>query len=213
MTRIVALLAITVALGCHHAQPTTTPSTPGTTPNAGVATIDGELVAVASQPGAAIKFKLRVDQTGRIVKESLYHNAVGTVPAEIRTKAEQRWAGGTIVRYELERYSDHGRVHEVEVKTAEGVTCELAVKADGTELYQECGLDVDKLPAAVAAKIAEIFPQGKVLEAETKRGPSTDELTVEVEAGGQEFYLRMSPDGTVLAKLVRIPAIFEVPVQ
>lgn len=213
-TRLPILLALALPLGCHHAKPTT--ATPGdatpTTVAGASAGIDAELVSLAAKPGNAIKFKLRVDERGAVVKQSLYHNDATAVPAEVRTKAEQRWAGGSIVRYETELYADHGRVHEVEVKTAEGVTCELAVKADGTELYEECEVAADKLPAAVAAKVTELFPQGKILEAETKKGPALDELTIEVESAGQEFYLRIKPDGTVLGKLVRVPGVFEVPV-
>lgn len=212
MTRLVPLVALLFALACHHEKPTATPV--DATPKAagGGATIDAEMVAIAAKPGVAIKFKLRVDASGALAKQSLYHNDASAIPEAVRTKAEQRWPGGKIVRFETEQYAEHGRVHEVEVTTAEGGKCELAVKSDGTELYEECEVAPDKLAPAVAAKITELFPQGKVLEAETKRGPGMDEVTIEVESEGVEYYLRVKPDGTVLAKLVRIPAILEVPI-
>ncbi len=219
MTRLSALLVLAAPLACHHAKSTTTPESTGATPpppvagGDGAAGLDAELVAIAAKPGAAIKFKLRVDGSGAIVKQALYHSDAASIPAEVRSKAEQRWPGSTIVRYETELYADHGRVHEVDVTTAEGARCEIAIKADGAVLYEECQLAADALPAPVAAKVAALYPQGKVLEAETKRGEEVDELTIEIESGGQQFYLRIEPDGTVLGKLLRIPGVFEVPID
>lgn len=218
MTRLPPLLLVAASLACHHTKSTTPPDTTGAAPStaagsSGTAGIDAELVTIAAKPGVAIKFKLRVDGSGAVVKQSLYHSDAASIPAEVLAKAEARWPGAAIVRYETERYADHGRVHEVEVTTAEGARCELAIKADGTELYEECQIAADAMPAPVAAKITALYPQGKVLEAETKRGPGLDELTVEIESGGQEFYVRIQPDGTVLAKLVRVPGVFEVPID
>ncbi len=217
MARTLALTVLSIALlGCHHEKPTTTPgdSTPTPTPTAsGGATVDAEMVKIASKPGAATKFKIRVDASGALAKQSLYHGDAESIPASVRTLAEKRWAGGKISSYETELYTEHGRVHEVEVTTADGGKCELAVKTDGTELYEECEIASDKIPQPVTAKVGELFPGGKILEAETKKGPTMDELTVEVEMNGQEYYLRVKPDGTVLAKLLRIPAVLEVPVD
>ncbi|MBL8948533.1 MAG: hypothetical protein JNK45_35505 [Myxococcales bacterium] len=204
-------LGLPLSLGCHHEKPTTTPVDTAATP-AGATGIDAELASIAAKPGVATKFKLRIDASGAIQKQSLYHGDAAAIPEAAKAKALAKWPGSTVHRFETELYAEHGRVHEVEVKTAEGGVCELAVKADGTDLYEECQIAADQLPAAVAAKVTELFPQGKVLEAETKRGPNMDELTIEVESNGQEFYLRVKPDGTVLAKLVRIPGVFEVPV-
>lgn len=204
-------LALVLALGCHHEKPTTTPADATATPS-GVAGIDAEIASIAAKPGAATKFKLRIDASGAIQKQSLYHGDATAIPEAAKAKALAKWPGSTVERFETELYAEHGRVHEIEVKTAEGGVCELAIKADGTDLYEECQITADKIPAAVAAKITELFPDGKVLEAETKRGPNMDELTIEVESAGQEFYLRVKPDGTVIAKLVRIPGVFEVPV-
>lgn len=215
MTRAQLALATSLfVIGCHHEKPTTTPADATPTGTAGHGnTVDAEMVAIASKPGVATKFKIRVDAQGGLTKQSLYHSDAEAIPAAIRTLAEQRWAGGKIVSYETELYAEHGRVHEVEVATAEGAKCELAVKSDGTELYEECEITTDKIPQPVAAKVAEVFPGGKVVEAETKKGATMDELTIEIEMNGQEYYLRVKPDGTVIAKLLRIPAILEVPVQ
>jgi hypothetical protein len=204
-------LALSLALGCHHEKPTTTPVDATATPTGG-AGIDAEIASIAAKPGAASKFKIRIDASGAIQKQSLYHGDATAIPEAAKAKALAKWPGSTVARFETELYAEHGRVHEIEVTTAEGGVCELAIKADGTDLYEECQIAADKIPAAVAAKVTELFPQGKVLEAETKRGPDMDELTIEVESAGQEFYLRVKPDGTVIAKLVRIPAVFEVPV-
>lgn len=214
MARTLVLTVLSmVALGCHHEKPTTTPGDATPTPTASQGgTVDPEMVAIAAKPGIATKFKIRVDAQGALAKQSLYHGDADAIPASVRTLAEKRWAGGKIVSYETELYAEHGRVHEVEVTTAEGTKCELAVKSDGTELYEECEITADKLPQPVAAKVAELFPGGKILEAETKKGAAMDELTVEIEMNGQEYYLRVKPDGTVIAKLLRIPAVLEVPV-
>jgi hypothetical protein len=211
MTRLPLALGLLLA-ACHHAKPTTAvPEAPtGSAPTK--ATLDPDIVAIATKPGVATKFKIRVDGTGAVMKQALYHGDAEAIPAEIRTKAEARWAGSKAARFETEWYAEHGRVHEVEVTLPDGKTCELAVKADGNELYEECHVDAASLPAPVTAKVEELFPGGKVVEAETKKGPAMDEITIEVELGGQEFYLRCKPDGTVIAKLARIPAVFEVPI-
>lgn len=212
MTRHSLALGLLLAAACHHAKPTATPG--DTPPVAGSSTagLDAEIVAIAAKPGAATKFKVRVDGSGAIQKQALYHNDAEAIPAEIRAKAEARWAGSKASRYETELYAEHGRVHEVEVTLPDGKMCELAVKSDGTELYEECHVDAAALPGPVAAKVEELFPGGKVVEAETKKGATMDELTIEIELNGQEFYLRCKPDGTVLAKLVRIPGVLEVPI-
>lgn len=213
MTRLPLTFAVLLA-ACHHAKPTTaTPGTPTTgAPVSSSAALDADIVAIAAKPGAATKFKVRVDPGGAIQKQALYHLDAEAIPADIRSKAEARWAGSKASRYETEWYAEHGRVHEVEVALPDGKMCELAVKADGTELYEECHIDPATLPAPVSAKVAELFAGGKIVEAETKKGPAMDEITIEVELSGQEFYLRCKPDGTVIAKLVRIPAILEVPI-
>lgn len=212
-TLVFTVLSI-VALGCHHEKPTTTPGDTTSTPTAGTGgTVDPEMVAIAAKPGVATKFKIRVDAQGALAKQSLYHGDANAIPASVRTLAEKRWAGGKIVSFETELYAEHGRVHEVQVTTAEGGKCELAVKSDGTELYEECVITTDKIPQPVAAKVAELFPDGKILEAETKKGAAMDELTIEVEVNGHQYYLRVKPDGTVIAKLLRLPAVLEVPVD
>lgn len=215
MARTLALTVLSIALlGCHHEKPTTTPTDATPTPTAsGGGTVDAEMVAIASKPGVATKYKIRVDASGALAKQSLYHGDANAIPETVRALAEKRWAGGKIESFETELYSEHGRVHEVEVTTAEGGKCELAVKSDGTELYEECEIPAEKIPQAVSAKVGELFPGGKIVEAETKKGAAMDELTVEVEMNGQEYYLRVKPDGTVLAKLLRIPAVLEVPVD
>lgn len=210
MTRC-CLALVTLLAACHHEKPTT--AVPDAkAPTGAAAGLDAEIVAIAAKPGVATKFKVRVDANGAIAKQALYHSDAESIPAEVRAKAEAKWPGAKASRYETELYTEHGRVHEVEVTLPDGKTCELAVKADGTELYEECHIDPATMPAPVAAKVTELFPGGKVLEVETKKGPTMDELTIEIDANGQEFYLRCKPDGTVIAKLVRIPGVLEVPV-
>ena len=104
-----------------------------------------------------------------------------------------------------------GDVFEVEVDTKDGKRCAVAAKADGTEVYVECRVDPAELSEPIVKAVEALMPGGKIVEAESKKGPGIYEVSVEVESGGREYYLRVSPDGTLIQKLVRIPAIVEVP--
>ncbi|MBX7083771.1 MAG: hypothetical protein K1X88_31465 [Nannocystaceae bacterium] len=214
--RLLLLLCIVpTSLACRPAGTTAATTTPGGgEPSASTsAAIDPDLVAIARRPGVAIKAKLRVDASGALQKQSIYHRDAQAIPESVRSKTLARWPDAAIVRYESERYADRGRVHEVEVQLPSGQQCELAVADDGGELYEECRIEASALPAPVAAQVTAMFPDGTVHEAETKKGPGLDELTLEIAAGGQEYYVRIAPDGKVLSKLLRIPAVLEVPVD
>lgn len=208
-------MVFSLSLACERAA-TTTPEPATTATGSGAAassSLDAELVAIARKQGVAQKAKLRVDGSGNLQKQSLYHSDAAAVPEAARALVEKRWPGAKVRGYESERYAEHGRVDEIEVTTAEGAECELAVKQDGSTLYEECRIALDAMPPAVASKVAALFPDGSIHEAETKKGEGVDELTIEVTAGGKEYYLRMRPDGEVLAKLLRIPAVLEVPID
>ncbi len=211
---LLLLCIVPTSLACQPAASTAT-TTPGGSggPAAASAAVDPDLVAIARRPGVAIKAKLRVDASGALQKQSIYHRDAQAIPEAVRSKALARWPDAAVVRYESERYVDRGRVHEVEVQLPSGQQCELAIADDGGELYEECRIEASALPAPVAAQVAAMFPDGTIHEAETKKGPGLDELTLEIAAGGQEYYLRMAPDGKVLSKLLRIPAVLEVPVD
>lgn len=187
-------------------EPTTT-----ATPTAGSAgSLDAELVKTAAA-GPAKKMKIRTDASGALVKQSVYHMDQAAIPKPVHDLTAQKFPGSKVEQVESELYREHGRVYEVEVTTADGKKCEVAASAEGAELYVECQVDPATLPAPVAATIAKLYPDAKVLEAETKVGPKMDEITVELQVGEGEHYLRMKPDGSVIERLVRIPAIVEIP--
>lgn len=206
-------MVFSLSLACERAATTTPEPAAGTAANAVGGSLDAELVAIARTKDVAQKAKLRVDGSGNLQKQSLYHSNADAVPEAARALVAKRWPGATVRGYESERYAEHGRVDEIEVTTAEGAECELAVKQDGSALYEECRIALDAVPPAVASKVAALFPDGSIHEAETKKGEGVDELTIEVAAGGKEYYLRMKPDGEVIAKLLRIPAVLEVPID
>lgn len=204
-------LALALVLAACSPKATTAPASGAASPAADAPVrLDGELVALVAKDGAIDRMKIRTDATGAIVKQSLYHHDDAAIPSAVRELATKTWPDAKIVSFETERYADRGRVYEVEVATATG-QCELAATEDGTLVYQECRIDPATLAAPVAARVAELWPSGKIVEAETKRGPDVDEVTVEIEHGGKAYYLRAKPDGTVVQRLVRVPAIVEVP--
>lgn len=218
-----ALAALMLLAACGTSTVVTEKSStpPGTE---AVATVDTSVAtgAAALQPGVAeaatqatgiSKMKLRLDADGQWSKQSVYHGDESRIAEPVRALAAKKFPGGTATRYETEWYADHGEVHEVEVKTTDGKTCEVAAKPDGTELYVECHETEASLPAPVKDAVSTAYPDGKILEAERKTGPNLDEYTIEVQSGDAEYYLIVAPDGTLSKTLRRIPAIVEVVVK
>lgn len=174
--------------------------------------IDPTISKAATSAKGVTKIKLRLDASGNLVKQAVYHGDEGRISAQVRELAVAKFPGGTAEYYESEFYAEHGEVHEVEVKTADGKHCEVAAKPDGTELYVECHIAESELPPAVSNTVAATIPGGKILEAEKKTSKAGDTFTVEIESGGTEYYLILSASGELQHKLRRIPAIVEVPV-
>lgn len=204
-------LALLLACGPKGSGGTTPPPTDGaTTAPAPSAALDSEIVRTAITASQVDKLKVRVDADGGIVKQSIYHHQADALPAKVLEAAKTRFPNATIRYYETELYADRGRVYEVEVDDA-GKLCELASTPEGAEVYIECEVDPTSLAAELKATVEKQAPGGKIIEAETKKGPDVDEVTVEVEHDGRELYVRMRPDGTLIQTLRRIPAIIEVP--
>lgn len=179
-------------------------------PGAATAALDAEIVETATNATTVHKLKIRVAADGSIVKQSVYPDKADALPPAVLELAKTRFPNGTIRHYETELYADRGRVYEVEVDDA-GKHCEVAATPAGAEVYVECEVDPGTLSAAVVATIEKVAPGGKILEAESKQGPDLDELTVEVEVGGRELYLRVRPDGSLIQVLRRVPAVIELP--
>jgi hypothetical protein len=213
MSRASLLLPLALLLACtpKGSTGTTPPTEPTVASPAGTsAALDAEIVETAITAANVQKMKIRVDATGGIVKQSLYHDKADALPAAVLELAKTRFPGAPIKHYETELYADRGRVYEVEVDDA-GKPCEVAATPEGKEVYVECEVDPAGLTAEIKAAVEKAAPGGKILEAETKKGPDIDELTIEVELGGRELYLRLKPDGTLVQKLLRVPAIIELP--
>lgn len=207
------LLAFSLSIAACDKEGTETKCPDAAAPATGdaVGALDRELVETAAR--GAIKMKVRTDATGALVKQSVYHRDQAAIPKPVHELSAKKFPGGKAEYVESEFYREHGRVYEIEVTTADGRKCEVAASGDGVELYEECVVDAASLPAAVTDAVGKLYPGAKVLEAETKKGPKFDEITVEVQVGEGEHYVRMKPDGTLLERLVRIPAVIEIPIQ
>ena len=210
---VLLVLALSLSIAaCDKGGSTKCPD-PGTTPAAGepMGALDRELVETASR--GAIKMKVRTDAKGALVKQSVYHRDQAAIPKPVHELSAKKFPGGKIEHVESELYLEHGRVYEIEVTTADGRKCEVAASAEGVELYEECVVDAASLPAPVTDAVGKLYPGAKILEAETKKGPKMDEITVEVQVGEGEHYVRIKPDGTLIQRLVRIPAVIEIPIE
>jgi hypothetical protein len=215
MLRALSLSLVVFSFACHDAasSSTTQPCEGAGTKADGASAGMTQPIADAAKGATVERMKVRFDDAGAIVKQSVYHADRSGIPQAVLDLAEQTYPGGQTKHYETEHYADFGPVFEVEVETADAKLCEVAARPDGELVYTECRIDAGELPEPVSARVSATFPEGKILEAERKSGPEADEFTVEVEVGGREFYLRIAPDGTLIGKLVRVPAIVELPID
>ena len=210
------LLVFALALACDKPTETNQPCDAATNEAQtapGTAALDATIRDAAISAQNVERMKVRVDDAGAIVKQSVYHNDASRIPAPIQALAEKTFPGARPLYYETEFYADLGLVHEVELETTDGKQCEVSSKPDGTLVYTECRMDARELPDPVTARVEATIAGGKILEAEQKQGPEVDEYTVEIEFEGREYYLRVKPDGTLIAKLLRVPAIIELPLK
>jgi hypothetical protein len=209
-----AISVLCLSTACDKADGgTRCPEPTSTAPTASVSNVDEALVELATGAQAQ-KFKLRVDEHGVAQKQSLYHGDAAAIPEPVLKLANERFAGAKIERYESELYADLGRIFEVELTATDGRRCEVAATAEGKELYTECRLTPETMPAPIKDAITKLYPEGKVIEVETKKGPTVDEVTVEVQVGeGREHYVRLAPDGKVIARYARVTAVLEVPLS
>lgn len=180
-------------------------------PAAGPGRLDGALVqAAASARGVELVY-LDASSGGALGKLSVYHHEEAQVPEAVRRLAEEKLPGGKVRRYESELYAQGGRVFEVEIETQDGRHCEVSATAEGALRYLECEIAQKDLPPAVVQAVAQAVPGGEIAEAETQKGPSIDEVHVEVKAGGALHYLRLRPSGELLRHSLRLPAAVDVP--
>jgi hypothetical protein len=215
--RALSLSLVVFSFACRDAAQSSTTQPceagPAKADGAGAVAALTKPIADAAKSPTVVRMKVRFDDAGAIVKQSVYHGDRSIIPQPVLDLAEQTYPGSKVMHYETEHYADFGPVSEVEVETADAKLCEVAARPDGELVYTECHIGVGELPESVSARVKATFPEGKILEAERKSGPDVDEFTIEVEVGGQQFYLRIAPDGTLTAKLVRVTAVVELPVE
>ncbi len=122
---------------------------------------------------------------------------------------------GTIVEAEKE-VEDGEVVYEIELKS-DGKEVEVEIAPDGTVLRferddededgdgdhakkdeEEAEIAAKDLPAAVVAAVRAIYPAGEVEEGEKETEDGRIVYEVEVEAGGKEFRVEVTPEGSIL---------------
>ena len=220
MRRTLAPLILTLLVaGCATApegatQTPTAPPARSMSPDVGASSggLHEAIARAAITAKTVEEFEFRLDERGALVKQAVYHDDASAISDAVKAKALELFPGATISDYETEWYAGVGEVQEIEVETADGRECEVSALPDGTLRYEECELDLASLPTQITAAIASAYPGGKILEAETKKGPDLDVITVEVEAGGTEYYVHMAPDGEIQSVHKRVEAIVEIPV-
>lgn len=216
------LPSLALLCACTTSGAATEGTTPPTTSEAASMTAEGsagesalapEVVSAATGTDTVFKMKIRVDGDGTVVKQSTYHRNEAAIPQAVLDLAEQKFPGAKKTHFETEVYADLGVIYEVEVDNG-GTECEVAAREDGTEVYTECHLDPATLSDAIKATIESVAPGGKVLEAESKKGPDVpEEFSIEVEHDGKELYLRIAADGSLVQAMRMVPAVVEVPLK
>jgi hypothetical protein len=174
--------------------------------------IDADLVRAAGTAQGVEKIKVEVEKDGSVRYLSVYHQDAAAVPEPVRKQLDATYPGAKMLRYETEHVVPHGRLHEIEVETADKQQCELSARADGGIVYTECHIDAKALPEAVRTAFDRAHPGAVVKEVEKKTlTGGGDEYEIEFEAGGRLHELYFKADGSVIRHELVIPAVIEVP--
>ena len=171
-------------------------------------------MAAAAQSETAKEVELILDGSGAITKIAVEDTNGDKTPPALRKLAEATFPGSTLGRYEQEIYPDRALVHEVEVKTADGKTCEVSANEAGVLRYSECNLKPEEIADAARKALDAALPGAEIVEAELRRTPGNpDEYRIEVTSGARKWYFRISPEGTVLERAIRVEAEITIPVK
>jgi hypothetical protein len=182
-------------------------------PPAGPGQLDPELVRAAASAEGVEKVHLKAEPDGSIRYFAVYHQDADAIPEPVRKQLDVVYPGARALRYESEFVVPHGRLHEIEVETADKQECELSAQADGAIVYTECHIDPRALPEPVRAAFDRAHPGAAIKQVEKKSVPGAgDEYEVQFEVGGRLHQLLFRPDGAVLRHELRIPAVLTVPV-
>jgi len=194
------------------APPAPAEAKPAPAPAAGPGHLDADLVRAAGSAQGVEKVKIEVEKDGSLRYLSVYHQDAAALPEPVRKQMETVYPGGKALRYETEFVVPHGRLHEIEVETADKQQCELSAKADGSIIYTECHIDAKALPEPVRAAFDKAHPGAAIKEVEKKTLTGAgDEYEIEFEAGGRLHELYFKPDGAMIRHELVIPAVIEVP--
>ncbi|MCA9637339.1 MAG: PepSY domain-containing protein [Myxococcales bacterium] len=186
------------------------PECPAQAPPAAAA-LDGDFLRGALSHRGLTKIEIEVRANGEVEELAVYHNDADAIPEPVRARAEERFPGATIERYETE-LEEGKKVFEVEVKTADGKECEVEAAANGDLLYVECVADESILSAEQKATIERIVAGGKITEVETVERPGDEKpsIGVSVEVGDATHKLDFGPDGALKRHAREIPASLEI---
>ncbi|MDC0719402.1 hypothetical protein [Nannocystis bainbridge] len=188
------------------------PAPPPPAPPVGPGRLDAELIRAAGSAHGVDKIKLEVEADGSVRYLSVYHQDVAAVPEPVRKQLDATYPGARLLRYELEHVVPHGRLHEIEVQTADEQQCELSAKADGGIVYTQCHIDPKALPEPVRVAFDRAHPGAVIKEVEKKTLTGAgEEYEIEFEAGGRLHELYFKPDGAVIRHELVIPAVIEIP--
>ncbi len=176
-----------------------------TTPSASTSSqelghMQGKMATLLQHEASANEFKVVLNQDGRFAKLSVYHRNSHHLPQPVQALANER--GFQVEKIESEHYDKHGDVYEINFEKDDR-ECELAIKADGQVLYEECEIDPKELPQQVHDAVTASFSQPVTIdEAETSRlgdkaETPIDHYRVEAKDEKQTFYLEVSPEGVV----------------
>lgn len=171
--------------------------------------LDRDLIATATNAEGVFKVKIFTQPDGTVRKLAVYHRDAKLVPQKVQDAARKLFGSAPIQYFESEQYLDLGQIFEVEVKTAKGEE-EGAFKPDGTLVYRETPLTAKTVPAQLLKIAQGLVPEGKLIEAERKRGPNVDEFALKFDVKGVIHYIRMQPNATIINHAKRVPAVIEV---
>jgi uncharacterized membrane protein YkoI len=132
------------------------------------------------------------------------------LPAAVQAALDAQYPGAEVEESEID--VEGIRVYEIELQTADGTECEVAIAADGTILEIETETALDKLPQAIrdaivaaadGAKIEDVTVEEALYEVALQK-LAAPEISYEAELiqDGEEVELELAADGSVLEREV-----------
>jgi hypothetical protein len=174
---------------------------------------DPEILTLALKAKGAEKLKIRTNAASEVTKIALYHKDEAAIPEAAKATAASKYPGSkSNSYYETELYSDHGKVFEADLVTADNKKCEVSTLKDGTFLYSECDMKKEDVPKEITEALLKLAPGGEIVEVEKKESPWGNGYSFEVKANGQMHYIKLGPAGEKVWHGVRITTELDVTV-